>query len=463
MNTMPEDIVTALILVVLAMPLIIAIVLLLANLGAYFLKIAQGTTIFINAGDSLRAILPNIGGFKISDVEDPEGRRWLVPELDEKKRMEAFFHNSLPKTVWFQKILWKTLGIRFISVFWPHTNIHTFDIHSRKRLREGADVEPGAPLRSRIKDSTGSTVVDSLLFLVPRPVYLEGMQLAGDNSQVNLLFLPIYRQIIPALPVYYLKGDFFTQLDAAIEAAMVDFFATHQVAVDKETKQFAADFYDPPQDEKEKRKYMKRFEPSFLTYSHWLKLTRSGEKSPIEQHLRSLNASRGYYDQLGGDAKWRELKDYLDQLTHGKFSSPIPTGQAAKVMPSGIIPRFGFALVSLRLVDWEQHKDTVKLAQALLAKEIELHTAEGERQKAYGVRDAINARGTGEAGRYTKLVTALIDNGVHPNVAAEVVRTQLRTENIGGKESKVVTYVEGGGDSSVMVPATSPKTPGEAS
>jgi hypothetical protein len=93
------------------------------------------------------------------------------------------------------------------------------------------------------------------------------------------------------------------------------------------------------------------------------------------------------------------------------------------------------------------------LAKALLQKETRFHEAEGVRQEAYGVRDAILARATGESSRYKQLADSLIEREVSPDVAAEVVRTQIRTENIGGKDSKVVTYVEGGSPASVMVPA----------
>ena len=45
--------ITASMLIVIAI-LVIAIILLLANLGAYFTKIAQGSTVFISVGESLK-------------------------------------------------------------------------------------------------------------------------------------------------------------------------------------------------------------------------------------------------------------------------------------------------------------------------------------------------------------------------------------------------------------------------
>ena len=101
--------------------LALAIILLLSNLGAYFTKIAQGTTIFINAGESLQDILPNIGGYRMSTDQDIDGRHWLVAEADEERRLAAFFHNAQKGTVWFQKWFWEKFGVRYISLFWPHT------------------------------------------------------------------------------------------------------------------------------------------------------------------------------------------------------------------------------------------------------------------------------------------------------------------------------------------------------
>lgn len=429
---MNELIVIIGLLVVVIPVLAIIIILLLANLGAFFTKIAQGTTAFISAGDSLKAILPNVGGYRMSDEEDLDGRHWLIPEEDEEKRTEKLFHNSLYGTEWFQRWLWKAFGVRFISLFWPHVDIHRFDIRKggRRRIEARAEVGQDAPLRSRVVDSPEPTVVDSLLFLVPRPVYLEGVELAGDNSRVNLLLLPVYRQVIPSLPVYYLKGDFFTLLDAAIKAAMVDFFASHRIE-----------------------------DGSPLTYSNWLKLTKAGEGSPLEQRLRHLNVSDEYIGKLEKQGK-DELADYVKNHLIPRGPSVTPSRDLAGMIPSGIVPRFGFALVSFRVVEWEAHSSTVALANSLLARETELHTAEGVRQKAYGERDAKVANATGDSSLVTQVMTAFKAHGVDANVAAGVLGTMVRTKNIG--DSNLTTYVEGGGTAaSVMIPASPPSTPTE--
>ena len=439
--------------------LTIVIILLLSNLGAYFTKIAQGTTVFINNGDSLRSIWPNVSGYQMSQDKDLDGQQWLIPEEDEEEREEAFFRDSSLWTRWLQKLLWNSFGIRFISWFWPHNAAHSFNIRSRKRIKERNEIAQDAPLRSRVVDSPEpSTVVDSLLFTVPRPVFLEGVELAGDNSRINLLLLPIYRQVIPSLPVYNLKGDFFAPLDAAIEAAMVDFFASHRVAVYKEGEgkkgQFAKNSLEEVEDPKEREK----LEAVPLTYSLWLQLTKGGEDSPIERQLRHLNASAEYREKLVEKGGTEELVSYIDTLTH---DSPALTigGKLASRIPSGIVPRFGFALVSFRVVECEAHQSTIKLAEALLAKETKRHEAEGVREQAYGKRDATEALGKGESDRFDRMVAALVKHKVDPNIAAQVVATQLRMENVRG--SKLTTYVEGGDSrASIMVPAqaSAPKT-----
>ncbi len=444
-----------LILVLIIPALMLAIILLLASLDIYFTKIPQGATIFITAGEKLKVILPNAGKFMMSNEEDLDGRHWLIPAEDdedkhgnviegsgEKKRDQAFFRNCLPGTRWFHKLLWERTGVRWISILHPHTHRHTFDIRSRKRLLESAGTAENMSLKKRVVDSTKddgntkeSTIVDSLLFLVPRPMYLEGVVLAGDNSKINLLLLPQFRQIIPALPVYYLRGDFFTLLEGAIEAGVSDFFSTYRV---KENENDPNDKGKP------------------LTYDSWLKLQKAGEGSPLERHLYQFNANKTYYEELNEAGK-KSLVKYLDRIPHGELVKTYGD-KVEKSIPSGMIRRFGFYLSSFRIVAWEPHDDTKKLAEAILTMETERHTAEGVRQKAAGERDAIFKVAEGEANRSEQLVTALIKKGVTPDVAARVVETQFRMEQI--HNSGLGVYVEGGASTptSVMVPAPPTKS-----
>jgi len=452
---------------VLGISLLIAIVLMLANLGYYFTKVPQGATVFINAGDSMKAVWPNVGGYGMSSCDDLDGRRWLIPQKYIANGDSGdMFYNSLWGTEALQRWLWKQFGVKFISWFWPHIHVHKFDIRKggRRRIKARTEFEGSkddAPLKSRIVDSEEKSEVDSLLFLSPRPVYVEGVELAGDSSRVNLLLIPVFRQVIPVLPVYYLKGDFYTLLDAAIEAAMVDFFAKHRVAVKKvgEEFEFAGDSADAKNSS---------LGESPLTYGYWIKMNK-GEHSPLENSLRHLNVTPEYLVKMEEAKGKEELVRYIKEelmppeesvaapLNNGSDSIPK---KVSGMIPNGIVPRFGLALVSFRIVEWEAHSTTKAFADAFLASEKEKQLARGSREKAYGERDALIALGKGQAAMGEEFLKMLTQKGVAPNVAAQVLATKLRTENIGG--SRITTYVEGGGTrTSVMVPAGADSAPSQ--
>lgn len=463
------EIIATLVLIALTVVLLIVLVVVLANRDAYFTMVAQDSTKYISVGESLKYILANITGFKLSATLDLDNRQWIVPASDEEDRLKAFFRNR--SWVGLQRFLWQKLGVVFFGFLWPQVYVQWFNIRSIKTVKEVSEVAADAPLRARIVDSHGdaATIVNELRFVVPRPVYLDGVELAGDNAKINFLLLPVYRQVIPALPVYTLRGDFFTLLDAAIQAAVVDFASSHRVAVYKTERdvegnvtnphaagQFAYDFWDPMgtiiAHGEDPNEYRRKYEPSPLTYSLWLKLTKAGENSPLERHFHTLNVNAAYLQRLD-DRGRTELAAYArDHLAHGHPA----TGALPSAIPSGIIPRFGFALVSFRNVEWEPHPSTKPLADALLAKETEFHTAEGVREKAKGERDRILFVREGEAARYDALLSALIKNGVDPNVAAQVAATQIRMEQVAA--SKLTTYVEGGASAQPVVPLSTGAT-----
>ncbi len=422
----------------------LVVILFLAKRGIYFTRIEKGNTVFINRGDDMRVIWPNVGGYRMSSDSDLDGRHWLIKDDDEEKRNKAFFYGAMCGTVWFQKWLWETFGIRFISWFWPNTRVHTFGI-DRKRYRDKSSSTKETPLSDRVIVSPECPEVSSLRVIVPRPIYMSELELPGDNSKINLVILPTFWQVIPSIPVYYYKGDFFPFIDAAIEATMIDFVATHRVAVTEEGE-FHSDDWNALGDE-DKKKYF----PAPLNFFHWMKIGK-GEGSVIEKRFRNLNASRSFYNKVrrkkGNDGKKSEIFKELERITHGK--PPEISGNIKGEIPHGIIPRFGFSLVSIKLADWEAHEDTQKLGEAILTKQTELHKAEGTRQEAMGTRDAIKLKASAESDRINMIMQKLIDQGVPADEANRTVQVILEMENL--KEWSGKTYVRGGGG--VMVQDT---------
>ena len=149
-----------------------------------------------------------------------------------------------------------------------------------------------------------------------------------------------------------------------------------------------------------------------------------------------------------------ELAGFVERLNPEIETSQV--GEESKGVPSGVTPRFGFALRSFRIIGREAHGDTKELAMALLAKETNFHQAEGLRAKAQGDRDAMVSRAEGEMARIQHLTSALTKNGVSAEKAGQVVETMLRTENV--RDSNIVTYVEGGSRASVLIPSTTKPT-----
>ncbi len=441
-----------------------------------FCEVPKGETVQIIKGSDLKAIIPNVDGHKMSGEKDLDGRRWLVrlKETDEDKAKEemreALKKDMLPGTRWVQSVLWDRLGIRFVSWFYPQVQVLIVTI-SANRLKSTDSMGPGTSLKDRIERDKEE--IYALRFLVPRPLVVEGVLLAGDGSRINLLIQPTFRQVIPSLPVFYYKGKFFRLLDAFTEAGIVSFFATHLVAIykgegeDSPLKgQFAHETYDPSKAQ-DQDKYKARYESSHITYSHWLRMG-VGPSSALQRHLSRFNASPEFYDALK-KAKKKELVRHLDALLGGR-PKPIPSFKPPEYLDEeekqalssgGILPSLGFVMERLEIIDREPHEDSKDLAEAVRAEATERQRAKGVRQKAYGQSDADKVMAEGHAALYGNPVEALTKLGVSPDVAARVHETAMRAKAIGGKDSKVTTYIESGSgpSPSVMVPAQQSPTP----
>ncbi len=456
------------------MNIICAIVLIvfLSKMGWWFFQPQKGTIVFVNKGEDLKEVWVNVGSHKLSEVDDPDGKHWIVNEPDKDKIERARFRGSSLKLL--KKVLWSQ-GIRFIGLFWPHANVHRFNVDRRRLVeREEGTLESGDSLKKRVIASPNAgKEVNNLLFISYRPVYKQGVELAGDNSKINLLVLPTWQLVHPTTPVYYYMGNFYPLLDSAVEAGLENFFATHRVAVwkegnseNKEENEFAHDEWNPKSshDEMNENMYKKNFMPAPITYSHWIKM-RKASNSSLERHLFSYNATQKYYrkikDEVGKKKTTKEKDEMkkilaqLDHLTQDQFKrKDTPNTPQNELLEDiheglgeGIIPGIGYAMIAFRLVEWEAHGDTKDLAEALQAKQTERARALGVIEKAQGRRKATVLEGQGESERYENLIRVQTQLGVHPDNASITLRETEKASKIGGKDSKVTHWFEKSGQS----------------
>ncbi len=489
----------------------IVLIIILSSMGWWFFQPPRGTAVFKNRGENLQEIWVNVGGYKLSSAEDSDGRRWIVKTKDEKERLKVFFRDLSNYTKPFHEFLWEKFGIRFISPYWPQVYIHRFKV-DRKRLEEsggtgGPATEPSLKNRIRVSPNQGKEV-DNLLFVSYRPVYKQGVELAGDNSKINLLLLPTWQLVIPVTPIYYYMGNFYPLLDGAVEAGIEDFFATHRVAVhkgknatDPKRGEFAHDTYDPDIGDPDGNKgdgYKELYEPAPLTYAFWIKLKKA-HGSPIERHMMLFNCTATYYQRIveeymdarekledlkkrgkktdkdyykalkeaeNGEKGLNDILSLLDEITHGiykhlrhddeyqegngpssveKEMTKSEKLEAKGLGGEGIVPGIGFAMKAFRLVDWEAHGDTKKLAEALQAKQTEIYTAQGVVAQHEGLKKAEVLLGEGRSKALRLMIKSQSDLGVDPNIASETVREIEKSSNVGSKESSVTTWFERSG------------------
>ena len=397
----------------------------------FFTKIPESHIVTVVKGKDLQRIIPNVGGYRMSNEVDLNGRHWLVPRGPDETDKTG------------QSLLERYFGITLISWLWPAVHIKQAHI-SMNKIRPRVDGSPEASVQDMIQVGEGD--IDALRFVIPRPVLVARVEMPGDNSQVSFVILATVQTVIPAIPIFHFNGKFMPLLDARLVAGMIDFFSTEQVPVNDDGK------FDP--------KGKKR---SPVTFALLLNMSKHKD-SPLHRHLLGLNASPEFRTKLEEAGKI-ELVKALDHWI-GIPSRPI-RGKAKEDTSLGFLPQYGFVLTSVEVIELEPDETTRELSNALRAKELETRRAEAVVAKATGAADAVRITANGDADalraiaaaqarRYSDLLEAQTAQGIDPETAARVLETEQRTGNI--RDSNVTTYVEGGGNSSVMVPANPPPT-----
>lgn len=373
----------------------------------FLTSVPEGTAEVVYQGDDLLRPILNFEGYEVTqegvvyNVEKERGK-WVDPnrlffegekQLFNSAEEESGLVQLVPATPHALDGFLNRFGIQFVSFIYPHRQIRELTIDV-KRLIDSDEAGEDHSIRQRLEHESTPKDIKSLRVIVQRPVYIEKVELGGDKSQLNIVVNLILSLENLYQPYGRYNGKFFSIIDQAVSAEVIAFCQSPDVTYER----FTRGEFTSPKDTK----------PD------------SDEKSVSIFSEKLLNINSG--------------------------STGAPTG-----LPNEI----GYSVKAAWLVDYESANADFETAQR--AKEINRQKADGLREKARGERDALKYVASGQAERWNLSIQRLIDRGVEPNVAAQVVANQIQAEAVGGEESKVTTWVQGNSDTKPMVPISDSK------
>ena len=294
-------------------------------------------------------------------------------------------------------------GFFWVSIVHPARRIHEFLIvHSwlpDKKYSQGGQPDKGPNrLKNLIRVKTKPTKF--LLRQPPRPVLIEGIEFA-DRFQGDVILYATFRVVMPYPAVFVWKEKFYEAIESALSSAFIDF--ARQVK--------------------------------------WVDFVKKVKKGPGSGlHLKFLSG--------------------INIRTTTRIEDKKRT--SVKLGGKGIVETVGIELFDVWIHDYEGHEgeiDEKTVAGALRAQELARlqgeakimeQTKAGEALLAFARRQkqAIDLVGDAEAAVLIKKAAA----GKELAVAEQHVKALTA---LTGKDSKVQTYVEGGGSAGLMLPPNS--------
>ena len=131
-----------------------------------------------------------------------------------------------PKTLWkkMRKFLREHWGFYWVSLFYPLRKIHEFNIWKARLVGT-----TGLPIGERIQTDPEMVPVSYLLRSFPRPILVKEIEFK-DRFTANLLVLANFLVVVPKIPVFILKDEFFQQLEALVANAVITYCRNLPVA-----------------------------------------------------------------------------------------------------------------------------------------------------------------------------------------------------------------------------------------
>ncbi len=177
-----------------------------ARADKQFTTVPEGEIKFIVEGDMLKHILVNIPGHYIKG----EG---LEAKVKKGESSQTEFM-SLPS--WLAKMFGmnakKRMPIYYVGIDYPKTRVLVYEYVWEKLLKE----EKGNKIEHRDEP------VNSLYWRYPYPVEAKEVELKG-NFKVDVTVVATVEIIRPYIPIFVLKGKWFSPLTAAIQGAITSY------------------------------------------------------------------------------------------------------------------------------------------------------------------------------------------------------------------------------------------------
>jgi hypothetical protein len=269
------------------------------------------------------------------------------------------------------------------GIYWVSLLYPAKKIHrfkiTRDRLKKSSG-EEDLDVREMIERDAGEYEVSSLRWKFPRPILARDVELGGDRTKIDVLVFTAFKVVNPYLPVFAYDGDFFELLESAVNSAVIDYCSGDK------------------------------------TYEDILREPK-GEGSKFSKRIMKINVTK---------------KGAPDSIVTAVGIEIV----AAWVYAIDLSPQ------DQELIDAARAEKVAKFnAQALVAEAD--GKAQAEIRLSEGIAEGKRIIAGAEADRFGKLIKAQTDNGVGADVAAHTVRDDVRTANVGGKDSKITTWVDG--------------------
>jgi hypothetical protein len=170
-----------------------------ASAGIHATHVETGGFKFVVAGKSFVRVLDNIPGHYV--------------DTDGKVKAGIKLNRS-----WLER----TLGIFWISIYWPFFKLHEFEI-AHDKMKLASDITPETSPQDWVLVVTRNG--SYLRWRFPHPLILPEVELGGDRWKINLGLMIDFEVVRPRIVAFDLKGtrEVLRFVDAAIESTARDF------------------------------------------------------------------------------------------------------------------------------------------------------------------------------------------------------------------------------------------------